>query len=183
MKPKLSLTRLSPMLHKQRVLWQRKLSHLWENKDLKHVGFLTCHYVGFAGYICFTLFACLTLGLLLFQLDLIRKSLFNSGPFAKKDEEETYIPDAIPSMFPLHNFWHWVMKGFLWLLLAIFRLFAGFMGWGAKNTTPGSVIVIMLKSIPNHFTPNVRTALWSIPTLAVPICLALSILLTPTGKI
>ena len=146
---------LEHLLHiwrRQRTLLVRATKRHWQYKDLRHWGFLIAHAIGFVGYAIFSVYCCLTLGLALYALNFIRGDALGNGIFAKGD-------DSTPN--PLR----WLLLAFLWLLMAMFRLFAGRMGWGSESTKPGDVLWIILKAIPLRLAPNIYTAWFSIPTI------------------
>ncbi|NEZ65140.1 hypothetical protein D0962_20575 [Leptolyngbyaceae cyanobacterium CCMR0082] len=146
--------RLLATVRQKQPLVIRTINRYWQYKDLKHLGFLIAHAIGYVGYILFTLSCCFTLGLALWALNFIRRDALGPGIFAKGDES---------SPNPLR----WLLLALLWLLMALFKLFAGWMGWGAEKTKPGDVLWIMLKAIPLRLAPNPFTAWFSIPTILV----------------
>lgn len=149
---KQSLYSLLNRCQRQQTLLIRGIRRYWEYKDLKQLGFLITHAIGFVGYTLFTLYCCFTLGFALWALNLIRGNALGEGIFAKGD-------DASPN--PLR----WLLQALLWLLMALFRLFAGWLGWGSEKTKPGDVLWIMLNAIPLHLEPNMFTVWFSIPTI------------------
>ncbi|MEM8610659.1 MAG: hypothetical protein AAGF93_01480 [Cyanobacteria bacterium P01_H01_bin.105] len=151
---KKSLEPLLATARRRRTLLVRAVQRYWQYKDLKHWGFLIAHVIGFVGYTLVTLYGCFTFGLTLSALNLIRGNALGDGIFAKGD-------DASPN--PLR----WLLLALLWLLMALFRQFAGWLGWGSKDTKPGDVLWIMLNAIPLRLAPNTFTAWFAIPTILV----------------
>ena len=140
-------------LQRQLMLLHRDVSRLWAHKDFKRLGFLTLHYIGFIGYVLITFYACITFGFALWVGGFIVGDLKSSGLFRKSREDE----------FP--NVFYWLLCALLYVLMGLYRLFAGFMGWGSKQTKPARVLWVMLHAIPNRLAPNNLTVVLSIPTL------------------
>ena len=130
------------------------LASAWRHKNLGHIWYITVHCIGVVGYTAFSLSAAITLFIVFLLVSFVVDDINKSS--AMKPAHGTALP------FNPLQLLGWMVQA---VFMMLFRIFGGFMGWGAKNTEPMHVPGHILGSIPKHVQPNRTTQFFGYLTL------------------
>lgn len=131
-----------------------EMRSMWRHRNFGRIWYLTVHCIGAAGYAAFSLIAAISLFVIFLTLSLMDSSVMGSEQL--KSAKGTSLPFNPLRVLAL------MVKG---VVMLVFRMFAGFMGWGAKHTKPMHIPGHIIGSIAEHMLPNRTTQFFGYLTL------------------
>ena len=133
-----------------------ELNSVWQHRNLGQIWYLTVHCIGVVGYTAFSLTAAITLMVVFVMASIVVDDISKSD--AMKPTR------GVSMAFNPFRVLGWMVIAFFMLL---FRIFAGFMGWGAKDSKPMHVPGHIIGSIARHISPNHTTQFFGYLTIVV----------------
>lgn len=132
-----------------------EMKSMWRHRNFGRVWYLIIHCIGVIGYTAIALIAAFHLFLVVVMLSVMDGILLKSEPF--KSARGSYVQ---------YNPIRWLYLTFRWSVMAVFRLFSGFMGWGSEGATPAEIPGRIFGSIAWQLRPSHRTQIFGYLTLA-----------------
>lgn len=131
-----------------------ELKSVWQHRNVGRIWYLLVHCIGVVGYVVFSLCSAITFLIVFVMVSFAVDDVKKSGAM----KSTTGMPKF------LNLFWlvGWLLQA---LFLAVYAIFAGFMGWGSQYSKPSHIPGHIIGSIPSHVLPNRTTQFFGYLTI------------------